>query len=205
MATRVRSYSKINLGLAIGPVRADGFHGLVTLYQTLALHDVVTVTATSGSGWRRRGLSLTTNHPRVPMDGRNTAWKMVELALGRMGVAAEVEIHIEKGLPVQGGLGAGSANAAAALIGLERELGVALRGGWSGWSWRRRWGRMCRCFWWAGRCWGRGGGRWWRRCRICRRRACVVAVPEVGVSTPRAFREWDADGQRRGQVGVCRR
>ena len=45
MATRVRSYSKINLGLAIGPVRADGFHGLATLYQTLALHDVVTVEA----------------------------------------------------------------------------------------------------------------------------------------------------------------
>jgi 4-diphosphocytidyl-2-C-methyl-D-erythritol kinase len=43
MATRIRSYSKINLGLAIGPVRADGFHGLATLYQTLALHDLVTV------------------------------------------------------------------------------------------------------------------------------------------------------------------
>ena len=51
---------------------------------------------------------------------------MVERALARMGVAAEVTIHIEKNLPVQGGLGAGSANAAAALIGLERELGVAL-------------------------------------------------------------------------------
>ena len=47
MATRVRSYSKINLGLAIGPVRADGFHGLATLYQTLALHDVVTVEVSS--------------------------------------------------------------------------------------------------------------------------------------------------------------
>ena len=45
MATRVRSYSKINLGLAIGPVRPDGFHGLTTLYQTLDLHDLVTVTA----------------------------------------------------------------------------------------------------------------------------------------------------------------
>ena len=51
---------------------------------------------------------------------------MVELALARMGVAAEVAIHIEKALPVQGGMGAGSANAAAALIGLERELGIAL-------------------------------------------------------------------------------
>jgi 4-diphosphocytidyl-2C-methyl-D-erythritol kinase len=45
MATRVRSYSKINLGLAIGPMRGDGFHGLATLYQTLALHDLVTVEA----------------------------------------------------------------------------------------------------------------------------------------------------------------
>ncbi len=51
---------------------------------------------------------------------------MVELALARMGVAAEVKIHIQKELPVQGGMGAGSANAAAALIGLERELGFAV-------------------------------------------------------------------------------
>ena len=67
---------------------------------------------------------LTTNDERVPTDARNTCWKMVERALTRMRVAAEVAIHIEKRLPVQGGMGAGSANAAAALIGLERELGV---------------------------------------------------------------------------------
>src|SRR6266404_2373731 len=123
MATRVRSYSKINLGLAIGPVRADGFHGLTTLYQTLDLHDLVTVTARRALETR---ISLTTNHPFVPKDGRNTAWRMVERCLVRLGIAAEVQIHIEKNLPVQGGMGAGSANAAAALIGLERELGVAL-------------------------------------------------------------------------------
>ena len=124
MPTRVCSYSKINLGLAIGPVRADGFHGLATLYQTLALHDVVTVTVYKPTSqkpdvghldlWQSK-ITLTTNHPEVPTDARNTAWKMVELALTRMGVSAEVAIHIEKNLPVQGGLGAGSANAAAAL------------------------------------------------------------------------------------------
>src|SRR5271168_4295832 len=99
MATRVRSYSKINLGLAIGPVRGDGFHGLATLYQTLALHDVVTVAAKPTSQKRDVGhpiITLTTNHSQVPVDGRNTAWKMVEKALSRMGVAAEVAIHIEK-------------------------------------------------------------------------------------------------------------
>src|SRR6185437_16111283 len=124
MATRVRSYSKINLGLAIGPVRADGFHGLTTLYQTLDLHDVVTVSARRAEKTR---LSLTTNHRFVPTDGRNTAWKIVERCLERLGVTAEVEISIEKNL-VQGGMGAGSGNAAAALIALERELGVALPG-----------------------------------------------------------------------------
>src|SRR3984893_8567885 len=115
MPTRVRSYSKINLGLAIGPVRADGFHGLTTLYQTLALHDLVTVSANrlaSGSDTR---ISLTTNHPFVPRDARNTAWRMVERCLERLGLAAEVAIHIEKRLPVQGGMGAGSANAGAAV------------------------------------------------------------------------------------------
>ncbi len=53
---------------------------------------------------------------------------MVEGCLARLGIAAEVAIHIEKQLPVQGGMGAGSANAVAALLGLERELGVALPG-----------------------------------------------------------------------------
>src|SRR5229473_621853 len=123
MSTRVRSYSKINLGLAIGPVRADGFHGLTTLYQTLDLHDLVTVTARLASETR---ISLTTNHPFVPKDGRNTAWRMGEKCLAKMGVSVEVVVNIQKILPVRGGMGAGSANAAAALLGLERELGVAL-------------------------------------------------------------------------------
>src|SRR5215831_16933573 len=126
MSTRVRSYSKVNLGLAIGPVRPDGFHGLTTVYQTLELHDLVTVSARRASVAK---IELTTNDERVPVDGRNTCWKMVERALQRMELAAEVSIHIDKRLPVQGGMGAGSANAAAALIGLERELGLALPGG----------------------------------------------------------------------------
>ena len=45
MSTTVRSHAKINLGLGIGAPRADGFHSLVTVYQTLEMHDIVTVTA----------------------------------------------------------------------------------------------------------------------------------------------------------------
>ena len=121
MPTAVRSHAKINLGLGIGAPRPDGFHSLVTLYQTLALHDIVTVTARPA---KSTSLRLTSNDGRVPRDNRNTAWKMVELALNALGLSAGVHIHIEKRLPVQGGLGAGSANAIAALVGLEAELGI---------------------------------------------------------------------------------
>ena len=197
MATRVRSYSKINLGLAIGPVRADGFHGLTTLYQTLDLHDLVTVTAkrlASGSDIR---ITLTTNHPFVPRDARNTAWRMVEKCLARLGVAAEVAINIEKRLPVQGGMGAGSANAAAALLGLERELGVALSG-----VERLRLaaevGSDVPLFLLGGAVLGLGRGELVTPIPDFPKTWCVVAVPQVGVSTPAAFKAWDALGAGEG-------
>ncbi len=123
MATHVRSHAKINLGLYIGAPRADGFHGLATVYQTLEVHDFVTVEARLAAETRIR---LTSNDKRVPTDERNTAYKIVLLALEAMGVTADVSLHIEKRLPVQGGMGAGSANAVAALIGLEAELGLGV-------------------------------------------------------------------------------
>ena len=201
MVTRVRSFSKVNLGLRIGPVRADGFHGLVTLYQTLALHDVVTVSARRLALGEATRIGLTTDHPRVPVDGRNTAWQMVERALVAMGVAAEVSVHIEKRLPVQGGMGAGSANAAAALTGLEREMA-----GWEGGvpvlseAERLRVaaevGSDVPLFLVGGAVLGTGRGEVVESMPDVglgdgRGVACVVALPGVGVSTPRAFREWD--------------
>src|ERR1700744_2731596 len=123
MSVTLRSFAKINLGLAIGLARPDGYHALTTVYQTIALHDLVTVAARRADATR---ITLTSNDGRVPTDERNTAWKMVEQALAALGIAAEVEIHIEKGLPVQGGLGAGSANAAAALVALQLQIGAAL-------------------------------------------------------------------------------
>jgi 4-diphosphocytidyl-2-C-methyl-D-erythritol kinase len=190
MSTRVRSYSKINLGLAIGPVRVDGFHGLTTLYQTLDLHDFVTVTARRLGDGEATRISLTTNHPFVPRDARNTAWRMVERCLARLGVTGEVQIHIEKSLPVQGGMGAGSANAAAALLGLERELGMALPG-----VERLRLaaeiGSDVPLFLLGGAVLGLGRGEQVVPMPNLPRTWCVVAVPSVGVSTPAAFREWD--------------
>ena len=117
MRVTLRSYSKINLGLAIGPVRPDRFHALATVYQTIDAHDLVTVELVQWEAGRPR-IEITSNHADIPTDARNTAWKILAQALaapGREGVAARV--HIEKRLPVQGGMGGGSANAVAALVG----------------------------------------------------------------------------------------
>ena len=197
MSTRVRSYSKINLGLAIGPVREDGFHGLTTLYQTLDLHDLVTVSAKRLASGAETWISLTTNHPFVPRDARNTAWRMVERCLERLGLAAEVTIDIEKRLPVQGGMGAGSANAAAALLGLERELGVALPEA-ERLELAAEVGSDVPLFLVGGAVLGVGRGELVTPMPDFPKTWGVVAVPQVGVSTPAAFKAWDAlvAGQR---------
>jgi 4-diphosphocytidyl-2-C-methyl-D-erythritol kinase len=188
MPTRVRSFCKINLGLAIGPSRPDGFHSLTTLYQTLAAHDVVTVEALSAHA---PVITITSNDERVPTDSRNTVWKMLERAIARIGRSVEVRVHIEKRLPVQGGLGGGSANAVAALIGLERDLGDRLPG-----AERLRMaeevGSDVPLFLIGGAVLGLGRGEEVYPVPDLPETHCVVALPEVGVSTPQAFRDWDA-------------
>jgi len=192
MPTRVRSYSKINLGLAIGAPRPNGFHTLATLYQTLALHDLITVSAQHAHTTR---IILTSNDPRVPTDSRNTAWKMVELTLERLGLHAEVTIHLQKNLPVQGGMGAGSANAAAALIGLVRELGLEIAPE-TRLDLAAQVGSDVPLFLIGGSVLGSDRGQIVNAVKdvtLAGETAipCVVALPKIGVSTPLAFREWD--------------
>src|SRR6185312_4434896 len=136
-------------------------------------------------------ISLTTNHKFVPTDERNTAWKIVDRCLERLGLNAEVEIAIEKNLPVQGGMGAGSANAAAALIGLERELGVALPGV-ARLELAASVGSDVPLFLLGGAVLGLGRGEQVVPLPDFPATACLIAVPNVGVSTPQAFRDWDA-------------
>lgn len=193
MATRVRSYSKINLGLAVGPTRPDGFHGLATVYQTLALHDIVTVTARTAA---ETLITLTSNHPGVPRTktgdaAKNTAHKIVAGALARLNFVAEVHIDIHKTLPVQGGMGAGSANAAAALIGLERELNQQLAPS-SRLDLAAQVGSDVPLFLIGGTVLGCGRGEIVSELPDFPATHCVVALPSVGVSTPQAFRDIDA-------------
>jgi 4-diphosphocytidyl-2-C-methyl-D-erythritol kinase len=199
MPTAVRSHAKINLGLGIGAPRPDGFHGLVTLYQTLELHDWVTVSAKRAAA---TSIRLTSNERRVPTDARNTAWKMVELTLSALGITADVYIHIEKKLPIQGGLGAGSANAVAALMGLESELNLGTETG-TGWGAERlrlaaQVGSDVPLFLIGGAVMGLDRGQVVFPMPDVEQTWCVVATPSEGVSTPQAFRDWDAFCLRSG-------
>lgn len=204
MPTRVRSHAKINLGLFLGVPRSDGFHSLVTVYQTLEIHDVVTVSARPAA---ETVIQLTSNDSRVPTDNRNTAWRMVDLAIKSLNQKAEVEIHIDKRLPIQGGLGAGSGNAVAALVGLEAELAGANRiGGVSGQPPRiamsfvnqkrivaaAQIGSDVPLFLIGGTVLGVDRGQEVYPLPDIEPVWCTVAVPDVGVSTPQAFRDWDA-------------
>src|SRR5947207_544666 len=117
MTVTVRSFAKINLGLYIGAARPDGFHELLTVYQTIGLHDVIRVSVGRGSG-----IEIRCADPRVPRDESNTCFRIVERTMTVLRAKGRVVLEIEKRLPVQGGLGGASANAVSTLLALERAL-----------------------------------------------------------------------------------
>ncbi len=186
MTVTVRSFGKINLGLYIGAARADGYHDLRTVYQTMALHDVIRVGVGRGSG-----IEILCKDPRVPLDSSNTCYRMAERVLGELGAKGRVTVEIEKRLPVQGGLGAASSNAVASMIALEFALKKKL-------SNRARLriaaevGSDLPLFLVGGTVLGVGRGEEVYPLRDLPAVAMVVVTPEVGVSTPKAFADWDA-------------
>ena len=185
MSVTVRSFAKINLGLRIGAARADGFHELLTVYQTIGLHDALRVSVGLGTG-----IEIRCADPRVPKDESNTCYRIVEKAMRALRARGRVLIEIEKRLPVQGGLGGASSNAVAALLGLERALKKSLPA-----AERLRIvadvGSDLPLFLVGGTVLGVGRGELVYPLEDLPATACVVVTPEVGVSTPRAFAEWD--------------
>lgn len=122
-----RAHAKINLHLGVGDLRGDGYHDLVTVFQSLSLADTVTLdisaeeTVTSGSivgALTVTGLDAAS----VPRDAANLAWRAVDKLVDHYRVqfgleeAPRVHINIHKGIPTAGGMAGGSADAAAALV-----------------------------------------------------------------------------------------
>jgi 4-diphosphocytidyl-2-C-methyl-D-erythritol kinase len=186
MPTSVRSFAKINLGLKIGPLRPDGYHELRTIYQTIALHDVIKVDVQRGTG-----IEIRCSDPRVPADESNTCWRVTERALRSLHQRGRVVIHIEKHLPVQGGLGAASSNAVATIVALEREFGMQLAAG-ERLRIAAEVGSDLPLFLIGGTTLGVDHGQEVYALQDLPPLKLVVVTPAVGVSTPKAFADWDA-------------
>jgi 4-diphosphocytidyl-2-C-methyl-D-erythritol kinase len=201
MTVAVRSFAKINLGLYIGALRADGFHELRTVYQTIALHDVIRVSVDLTSKPRGSGIEIRCDDPRVPLDSANTCYRMASLVMEALDARGKVTVEIEKRLPVQGGLGGASSNAVATMIGLETALKKPLTGA-SRLRIAAAVGSDLPLFVLGGTVLGVGRGEEVYPLLDLAATAMVVVTPEVGVSTPRAFADWDEMVQREKAAGL---
>ncbi len=185
MTVTVRSFAKINLGLRIGARRNDGFHQLLTVYQTIGLYDLVHIRIERGSG-----IEILCTDPRVPRDETNTCYRIADLAMQSLGARGRVVVEIEKRLPVQGGLGAASSNAVSTLLGLQRMLRKSLTAIQS-LRVAAEIGSDLPLFLLGGTVLGAGRGEEVYPLPDLPATDCVVVTPDVGVSTPKAFADWD--------------
>ena len=117
-----RAHAKVNLDLRVLGVRADDYHELRTVFQSIEIHDTLVCRERPGP------FALKCRTPGVPLDEENLVWKAAAAlweAWGRPKPVRDVVIQIDKKIPVQAGLGGGSADAAAALVALARLWGGA--------------------------------------------------------------------------------
>jgi 4-diphosphocytidyl-2-C-methyl-D-erythritol kinase len=120
VSVTVRAPAKVNLHLGVGPLRADGYHDLATVFQAVSLYDEITVSASDRLTVEADGEGA----EAVPVDESNLAARAA-VALARLvGREPAVQIEIRKGIPVAGGMAGGSADAAAALVACDALWGT---------------------------------------------------------------------------------
>lgn len=115
------AYAKVNLFLDVLGKRSDGYHELLTLFERINLADELTVTHASGVG-----ITLESDSPEIPLDGTNLVVRAAEAYRRLSGESGGVAIRLRKRIPVGGGLGGGSSDAAAMLRALQQLNGGAV-------------------------------------------------------------------------------
>lgn len=110
----IRAPAKVNLRLEILGKRDDGYHEILSLIQPVSLFDEVKISTMEG----RKKITVRCSDPSVPSDDANIAFKAAELLMKRCGISLNVNIEIEKKIPIAAGLGGGSSDAAATISGL---------------------------------------------------------------------------------------
>lgn len=185
----LRPSAKVNLTLHVGAPRADGFHDVHTVMQSIALSDTVAITPRTGP------FGLLSRAPGVPVDRTNLIWRAAALLwqdLGRSGAPRDAHVRLDKQIPVAAGLGGGSSDAAAALIGLNQV--------WNGRRSRRdlmtlaaRLGSDVPFFLQGGTALGLGRGDELYPLDDVSRLGVVVIKPSFGIDTAEAYGWLDAD------------
>ena len=120
-AVTVRVPAKVNVQLAVGAARPDGFHDLANVFLAVGLYDEVTATPSPG------GLRITCDGPdaaQVPLDRTNLAARAAVALADRYGRTPDVHLHIAKDIPVAGGMAGGSADGAGALLACDTLWGT---------------------------------------------------------------------------------
>ncbi|MBU4532947.1 MAG: 4-(cytidine 5'-diphospho)-2-C-methyl-D-erythritol kinase [Firmicutes bacterium] len=180
----VKAYAKINLTLSVGRKRLDGYHELESVMQQLALHDLLEFVISE------EDISLTTENTQVPAGSDNLIVRAAELLRRHTGCLWGARIHLTKNIPVAAGLGGGSADAAATLIGLNSLWGLGLSMD-KLMEWGARLGSDVPFCLFGGTALARGRGEVLERLPEAPPMGVVLVKPAFSVSTAGAYRMFD--------------
>lgn len=177
--------AKVNLSLDITGKRADGYHTLRSVFQTVGIYDTLTFTKTDAD----TPFSLTCSEDGIPCDARNLVWKAAAALLGDQ--PKGVAVHLEKRIPSQAGLGGGSSDCAAALLGIRALLALPVSDA-ALHEMAARLGADVPFFLMGGTVLCEGIGEILHPLPKMPERILVIAKGEAGVSTPEGYRRLDA-------------
>jgi 4-diphosphocytidyl-2-C-methyl-D-erythritol kinase len=124
-SVRLPAFAKVNLCLHVLGKRADKYHELRTIFQAISLHDTLTLSVTPDPGGPQTFV-MRSNDPELPLGGENLVMRAIQAIATEIGLKGHVSGYLDKKIPVARGLGGGSSDAAAALIGMLRLTGWQL-------------------------------------------------------------------------------
>jgi len=120
-SVRLPAFAKVNLCLHVLGRRPDGYHELRTLFQSITLHDVLELAKLRGGG-----VSLETDDPALPIGRENLVHRAIEAMRRELNYRGGIHARLSKQIPVARGLGGGSSDAAAAVVGMLRLTGRSI-------------------------------------------------------------------------------